>query len=587
MSNTGTITFTGLSSGIDTASWVDALVSVKQTAIDTLSNDANTLNTKKTTISGLESTYSSLLGAITTITDSNLSASNMFNSTKATSSDTSKVTVTSDHGIQGQSYSINVSQLATATVAKSASAVASSISGSTVYSSLTNADTGSLTFYVNNAKYLINITKDDTLSSIGTKMTDATKSEANPTGLVTANVSGGKFSINGGTNTVSIGTLQDGSNFASVMALKNTTTSLCTSSRSIYSFDTAAALSGTSTASGNITAGTFKIGDSEFTIDAKTTMEDLISKINSSSGAGVSASYDSLTGKFALTSSDTGAFNINVENGTSNFLQMMGLTTSGGTIATGSQTLGLNAKLSINNVAVESFSNSVTSETTGIRGLTLTLNAATETDKPVTVSTSQDTSSALDAVNKFITEFNTVLTKTDSLTGKGGKLEGENSLTSLRNRLRTLVSNAYSSNSTYKTLASIGITTGKIGSTSSDNTDQLQIDKTKFLSALAANPEEVKKLLVGSPTAGTTGVIGGLETTVEGSLNHDHGYFSTTEDSITNQVKTLNDRISKKTDLLVSYSEMLTSQFTAMETALSSLTSSYSDIISSLSSTSG
>lgn len=581
MSGSGTITFTGLSSGIDTSEWVSALVSIKQSAIDSLSSKATTLNTKKSTISGLESTYSTLLNSITTLTDANLSTTNMFNSTKATSSDTSKITATSSYGIQGQSYSIEVSQLATQTVAKSTSAISNTIDGSTVYSELPGAKTGSLTFYVNNLKYSIDIGATDTLDDIGTKMEDAAG------GSMSVSTSGGKFTIDGGSDKVSVGSTQDSSNLASTLALKvNVGGTIAESSRSIYSFDTSAVLSGASCSSGIFTEGTFKIGNAEFTIDGNTTMNSLITQINSNSDAGVSASYDALTGKFSLTSTDTGAFNINVENGTSNFLQMMGLTTAGGAIATGSQTLGTNATLTINNIPIESFSNTVTSETTGVKGLTLTLNAETEVDKPVTISVAQDTSSALSAVNSFVSEFNTVLTKTDSLTGTKGALNGENSLVALRNRLRTLVSEPYPDNTTYKTLSSIGITTGKAGSSTSANTDQLQIDKDKFLAALAANPEEVKKLLVGDTTDGTSGVVGNLESVVEGSLDDDYGYFATIEDSIASQVKTLNDRITRKTDLLVSYSEMLTSQFTAMEQAMSSLTSSYSDVISSLSSSS-
>lgn len=583
MSNTGTITFTGLSSGIDTSEWVKALVSIKQNDIDSLSSKVSSLNTKKTSISGLESTYSKLLNAVTTLTDANLSAANMFNSTSATSSDTSKIGASSEYGITGQSYSIEVSQLATQTIAQSSSSIVDTISGNTVYSKLSGAETGSLTFYVNNAKYSVNIDSDDTLDNIATKMNDATKTESNPTGLLTISTTGGKFTIDGGTNTVSVGTTQDESNLPSTLALKsNIAKTTSSSSRAIYSFDTSSALAGTACPLGTITAGKFKIGDAEFEITSSTTMNTLISKINSTTDAGVNASFDSLTGKFTLTSTDTGAFNINVENGTSNFLQVMGLTTSQGAIATGSQTLGQNAKLTINDVEIESFSNTVTSETTGVKGLTLTLNDETETDKPVTVSVSQDTSSAFNAINSFISEFNTVLTKTDSLTGKDGTLNGEGALVSLRNRLRTYVSNAYSDNTTYKTLASIGITTGKVGTSTDANTDQLQIDKTKFLEALKSNPEEVKKLLIGDPKSDTTGIIGGLETTVEGSLDNHYGYFSTTEDSVDNQVKTLKDRIDRKTDLLTSYSEMLTSQFTAMEKALSSMQSSYSDIISSL-----
>jgi hypothetical protein len=85
-------------------------------------------------------------------------------------------------------------------------------------------------------------------------------------------------------------------------------------------------LGGTAGFSQVVTAGTFTIGGKEFTIDENTTLNSLISKINSSTDAGVNASFDSVTGKLILTSKQTGSFNINVENGTSNFLEVTGLT---------------------------------------------------------------------------------------------------------------------------------------------------------------------------------------------------------------------------------------------------------------------
>ena len=64
----------------------------------------------------------------------------------------------------------------------------------------------------------------------------------------------------------------------------------------------------------------------------------------------------------------------------------------------------------------------------------------------------------------------------------------------IRNNLRQTVTAGIAGQTDYTSLSSIGITTGAIGASITDDTDQIQIDSTKLAAALAANPDAVKQL---------------------------------------------------------------------------------------------
>ena len=63
------ISFSGLSSGLDTSSWVEALVKVKQEKVTSLQTDLKAIQTKKTTLTDTKSKFSSLRTAIEKLTD--------------------------------------------------------------------------------------------------------------------------------------------------------------------------------------------------------------------------------------------------------------------------------------------------------------------------------------------------------------------------------------------------------------------------------------------------------------------------------------------------------------------------------------
>ena len=82
-----TISFSGLASGLDTDSWVSALVSVKQLGVTSLQNQLTAIQQTQTTLSNLKTSFTNFQTALQSLTDSMYnSKSDIFASNLATSS---------------------------------------------------------------------------------------------------------------------------------------------------------------------------------------------------------------------------------------------------------------------------------------------------------------------------------------------------------------------------------------------------------------------------------------------------------------------------------------------------------------------
>lgn len=86
-----------------------------------------------------------------------------------------------------------------------------------------------------------------------------------------------------------------------------------------------------------VSEGTFSINGETFTIDSDTTIDDLVFQINKATADGVGATFKD--GQIILTASKTGAVDIKVEKGTSNFTNAVGFT-AGGVMNTGNLVMG-------------------------------------------------------------------------------------------------------------------------------------------------------------------------------------------------------------------------------------------------------
>ena len=577
-----TISFSGLVSGLDTSSWVEALVSVKQEEVKKYETQLEEIQAEKTTLNDTRSVFSDLRSAIEKLTDAKFGGTfDLFAQNTATSSNEEIFTATVNSNAVRQNYDITVKQLATTTKAISKEAASAVADDETKLSNLGITD-GTLTAYVNGVKHTVNIDAEDTLGDLKARMAEfGVKTEVDEDGVL-------RFSAQNGADTINIGATTDSSNLVSLIGLAQQEDGTYASTSSLYKASVASKLTDENSGfNQQITAGTFTIGDATFTIDENTTLSSLISQINSNEDAQAYAYWDDATGKLNITSTVEGASYINIEAGTSNFTDVMGFTTSewdedGNLVSskmyTDAQELGKNAIFTVNGTTMTSTSNTVTSDISRIEGVTLTLNRTnTEEDGNTTLQIKQNTEDLESAVNAFIEAYNAAIAKVEEVTANGADLHGETTLTSLS---RTLRSYANSSNATnggvYKLLADIGISTAAAdGNDLSTDTYQLSLDTEKFKKALEENPESVKSILTGE-----NGVLSMMENAVEQSLSATTGFFDVKTSTLDSDISRMEEKISKKNTSIETYRSQLENKFYQMEMTIAQMQQNYSSFLS-------
>lgn len=576
-----TISFSGLASGLDTSGWVEALVSVKQEKITALQTELKGIQTKKGTLTDTRSTFNSLRTALEKITDAKFGGNfDLFTKNTAKSSNESIFTATAGADALRQNYDIAVQQLATFTKAASLESASAVADDETVLSNLGITE-GTLTVYVEGTKTAINIEKDNTLGDLKSQLAAAgVKADVDENGVLT-------FSAYEEGKNINIGATTDSSNFVSLTGLTRQEDGTYASTNSMFKANVATKL--TSEDAGfveKITAGTFTIGDATFTINENTTLSSLVSDINNNEDAQASAYWDDTTGKLTITSKKEGASYINIEAGTSNFTDVMGLTVTerdgdgnvtSSKMYTEAQELGKNAILTINGTSITSTSNTVSSDISRIAGVTLTLNkVSTEEDGSTRLEIGQDSSGLVDAVKSFVKAYNDVMTKVNEVTASGADLHGDSSLTSLTRTLRNYAIGSNTANGgALKMLSQLGISTKKAdGNDLSSNTDELVFDEAAFKKALAEDPSSVEALL-----AGDNGIFNMMENTVEMSLKASVGYFDVTQTTLDSDITKQEEKITKQQKKIENYKTQLEKKFSNMELIISQMQQNYSSFL--------
>ena len=579
------ISFSGLASGLDTSGWVDALVSVRQEKVTTLQKDLVEIQATKATLTDTRSSFNSLRTALEKLTDMKFGGKfDLFSQNTAKSSDDKVFTATAGTDAVRQSYDITVQQLATYTKATSKESASAIADDETKLSNL-GVKEGALTVYVDGVKTAIEIEEDDTLGDLKSQLAAAgIKAEVDESGVINLSAYEEGKSIN-------VGATTDTSNFVSLVGLTKQDDGSYASTNSLFKANVATKLtSADSGFNGQITAGTFTIGGATFTIDDKTTLSSLISQINNSEEAQATAYWDDTTGKLSITSKKEGASYINIEAGTSNFTDIMGLTTTerdadGNVVSTkmftDAQELGKNAMLTINGTSITATSNTISSDISRITGVTLNLKGITEPGEDGTIKSSkldvsQDTSGLIDAVKGFVKAYNDMVSKVDEVTANGADLHGETSLTSLARTLRNYATSSNTANGgAFKLLAQIGISTGEAdGNNISTNTNNLVFDEAAFKKALEEDPDSVQSIL-----AGENGVLNMMENTVEMSLKAAVGFFDVKQSTLDKDITSMEEKITRQNTSIATYRSQLEDKFANMELMIAQMQQNYSSFL--------
>lgn len=231
-------------------------------------------------------------------------------------------------------------------------------------------------------------------------------------------------------------------------------------------------------------------------------------------------------------------------------------------------------------IAITSSSNTISD---AIPNTTLTVKGTSSS--PVTVSITRDTSTIQAEVQKFVDNFNTVLSTLekydfyDSDTEERGLLFGESVTQTVENSLLRLVNTRNNDLDTqYKTLQQIGI---------SYSDGKLQFDTEDFQSALSSDPDAVRQLFAfvetdtndeGETEITKQGIGVAFRELINNLTDSVSGVVQRRIDGLDNQIELNKDRISSMDEALVRKRERLTSQFIAMEQAIAEMQNQQSSL---------
>lgn len=306
--------------------------------------------------------------------------------------------------------------------------------------------------------------------------------------------------------------------------------------------------------------------------------------------AGVSASVINVGNgeyRLSITSNDTGkdnAMTLSV-SGDSALQGVLGYdgtntaTTTGMTESVNAQ----NAQLTVNNVAIENSSNTISN---ALEDITLNLTDVTKGNQTLTIA--QDTTKAQTAIKDWVTAYNALqdtfssLTKytavdpgSDAQDTSNGALIGDTTLRTIQTQLKSALSNTLSS-STYKTLAQIGITT--------DPSDgKLKIDDDKLSAALTKDSSAVGTLIVGDGKK--TGITTTLGTNMTSWLSST-GIIQAAKDGVSKTLNKLTKDYNAASDLIDQKVARYKEQFTQLDVLMTSLNSTSSYLTQQFESTS-
>ena len=552
------IGLSGLASGFDWRSMLDQLVEVERAPQRRLQIEKLDNRERSSIYGSLKTELSVLQGKLTTLSDADF-----FGSRSVTASAAETVSAQVSENATVGTYSVNVSQMASASTLTGSSNLGSSlnstsdVSGLTLSSAAFPSPVTAGTITINGAQGTISTT--DSLQTVFDNINSATG------GVVSGSYAPGTDLITlSSSSEIVLGSTTDTSNFFTAARLFNNGTGTVSSSSSLGSVNQTSVLSGgnftTAINDGGSGAGQFTINGVAINFDVSSdSLENVISRINSS-GAEVFASYDTVNDQITLTNKKTGDLGVAIADVTGNFASALGL--GSGTLARGN-----NLTYTVNGGGVQtSFTNTVTGESSGINGLTFT---AHQTGTG-TVTVGSDRAKIEKGITDFVAQYNKVQSfidaNTASTTNAAGKvsagpMQSEQEVLDIAAELRSLsVGSVSALSTTLDRLSDIGIETNGY-----DNKLAIS-DTTIFSDSLINDLGKVTTLFQDS----TDGIAVLMNAFVEKQIG-DEGVIPSKVDSIAEQDGGIDDQIAQLERVVQSNRERLMQSFISMETAQSQI----------------
>jgi flagellar hook-associated protein 2 len=543
----------GLASGFDWKSFIDQMTEISRAPQKRLLTEQNQISQRNNALSSIKTQIGVLSARVDT-----LKGTNVF-SVRATSvADETIAKVAASGPTPLGTYTLNVTQLATAAKQRGTGNIGSQLAGSSDVSGLVLANAGFAsdiragTFTINNKQ--ITIATTDTLQQVFDKISTATG------GTVTGSydATNDKIVLTGASELI-LGASTDTSNFLAVTRLTNNGTDIVESGTPLGGIKRTKFLTeanfATAITGGTTGAGEFKINGVSITFSQTgDSVQNVIDRINNS-GAGVTASYDTVNDRFVLASKMTGDQGIALEDVIGNFLAATGLST--GVLEHGKDLL-----YSIDDGGqLSSKSNIITEDSSGLAGLAVTvLNEGT-----TNFTVSSDSATIKKAITDFIDEYNNLQklidTNTASTTDAKGKvtaglLAQDGDAASIASNLRSIVVKQITTTFGVDSLDDLGIK-------SNGDNDTLELtDESKLDTALADNLTAVTNLFT-NPTSGL-GVK--LADFIEKTTGDD-GTLIAHQKTLADEMSDIDDQIAQMERIVQDQKESMEAKFVAMEQA--------------------
>jgi len=312
-----------------------------------------------------------------------------------------------------------------------------------------------------------------------------------------------------------------------------------------------------SSSSSDMPAGNFTIttgtGSDTITTDGTQTLSDVASQINGYN-LGVTASVitDASGSRLAIIANSSGS--------ASNFT----VTPSTGSDYGFTQITGNNASVTVDGIAYQSATNTVSG---AISGVTLDLQGA-QPGTEVTLAIAPDTSGIESALQQFVTDYNTVVSDLASQFTFNGASEGvlatDSTVRNLQNDVLSALDYTFApttGTTTVPNLTALGI--------SVDNNGKLSLDTSTLQSALQNNFSDVKSFFQGTSL---NGFANSLDQQLTSFISPSNGAFTVDLQSMNSEISGLQQNISDfETNYIAPLKTQLQSEYSQAEIALQEL----------------
>lgn len=550
----GSFSVGGLISGVNTNQIIEQLMQLERQPITRIRQRISALEQQQAAIRDLRTLLTTLANR-----SRDFRLNSVFAQFRATSSDSTVLTadVSGVTPVSG-SYTVNVTQLASATVAVSSAKLGASIDPDAALDSsgIATEVTGG-TFTINGVEFAVD-PATQSLNSILSAITgsaagvDATYDSVSDKVILTNQTPGDTSMIN-------IGGSGDDSNFLSAINVRGASqgalpdgTTQVVSTRNLGAVTPSRTLQDIPFANGAVTAGAFRINGVAIVVDPATdSLANIIGAINTSD-AGVTASYDAATDTIRVVSKSMGSRTIafGSSSDTSNFLSIVNLSSA-------VQTAGRDAEFAIDGGPTLVRSTNQVADVIG--GVTLNLLSTGVS----TVTVADDDDAAIEAVQSFLTELNDAISRIQDLTGRTGLLAGDSTIRMIQDYLRQVVFSPVSGISgDFQSLIDIGVNTGQ--SFDSSVISRFQLDEDRFREVLRTNRADVAALFSNTSETGVGDIVYSYlndVTSLSGFLNQ----RARSNGLIDQQIQVHNNRIDRLEERIAMREARLRAQFTRME----------------------